>query len=161
MATLTTNMHLTKPTTAESADITVINENMNLLDQHRHGGGLDGLAVRAVQAGLYQDLPQQGTAGQLYVATDIPALYIDSGSAWVLASQGEIEVVAKSNTTPNGVITIFNIGSGVAAKKVEVRKNGLVKVDPDDYTFTVGNTYVTFVAAPLTGDLVVMKYVAA
>ncbi len=163
MATPTTNMQLSKPALTESADIGVINSNMDKLDVHRHSGGMDGLAVKAVQAG--PQLPAAGIAGQLFVLTGgaSPLLYVDSGSSWTPAGGGagggETEVVAKSNTPSDGVQQQFNIGSGVAARKVEVRKNGLVKVEGDDYTFNPGNAYVTFVVAPKAGDVVVMKYV--
>ncbi len=160
MATQTTNMHLTKPGTNDTADIAVINANMDTLDGHRHLGGTDGLPARAVQAGLLANRPAAGTAGQLYVATDVPALYIDTGSTWELAAQGQLWQSAQSNTTPNGTTTMFNIGSGVASSKVRVFVNGLLRRPTSDYSFTAGNTYVTFAWAPASGDDVRMDYVA-
>ena len=88
MATTTPNMQLTKPDLIDTADVRVLNGNMDTLDGHRHAGGADGLPIRAVQAGLLSNRPAAGNPGQLYVATDVPALYVDTGSAWVQNSSG-------------------------------------------------------------------------
>ncbi len=90
MATTTTNMGLVKPLTTELADIGVINANMDKVDGHRHLGGSDGQAVRAVQSvPTGTALPAAGTLGQVCVlqgATGQPAaLWVDSGSTvgWI------------------------------------------------------------------------------
>lgn len=77
-----------------------------------------------------------------------------------MSRQGELWQHAQSSTTPNGSTTQFNIGSGVASSKVRVYVNGLLRRPTTDYTFTSGNSYVTFVWAPATGDDVRMDYVA-
>jgi len=76
------------------------------------------------------------------------------------ATVGELWQHAQSSTTPNGSTTQFNIGSGVASSKVAVYVNGLLRRPTTDYTFTSGNSYVTFAWAPATGDDVRMDYVA-
>lgn len=161
MATTTTNMALSKPDLTDAADVRVLNGNMDKLDGHRHAGGSDGLPIRAVQSGPLSARPAAGNPGQLYVATDGPTLYIDNGSGWTPAGQGETEVTATSNTVPNGTVTMFNIGSGVSAKKVLVFVNGLLREPTTDYDFSVGGTYVTFAWTPQSGDKIQMTYVPA
>ncbi len=165
MSTTTTNMGLTKPDLSDSADIRVLNGNMDKLDTHRHGGGTDGLSVRAVQAGTLSNRPAYGNAGQLYVATDVPAMYFDTGGAWVEVGQGggggEVWLHTTSNTTPNGSTTAFTIGAGVNATKVRVYVNGILRRPGGvDYTHVSGENHVDFAWAPLTGDDVRMDYVA-
>ncbi len=107
MATTTSTMGLTKPDGADVADIGVINGNMDKLDVHRHGGGADGSPVRAVQGGPLSSRPSPGTGGQLYVATDVPALYVDDGTTWEPAGQSLLtgglhkldEVILTSSST--------------------------------------------------------------
>ncbi len=160
MATTTSNMGLTKPDLTDPADVRVLNGNSDKLDGHRHLGGADGLPVRAVQAGLLASRPAAGTQGQVYVATDTNQIFFDNGSAW-RSMDGEVEVVATSNTAPNGTTTQFNIGTGVAARKCDVYVNGLLREVNTDYTFSSGATYVNFLWTPQTGDKIQMKYVAA
>ncbi|MDA8189571.1 MAG: hypothetical protein M0T85_15640 [Dehalococcoidales bacterium] len=76
------------------------------------------------------------------------------------ATVGELWQHAQSSTAPDGVATQFNIGSGVASNKVRVFVNGLLRRPTTDYTFTSGNSYVTFAWVPQTGDDVRMDYVA-
>jgi len=86
-------------------------------------------------------------------------LYIRSGTGNE-ATVGELWQHAQSSTTPDGSTTQFNIGSGVASSKVRVFVNGLLRRPTTDYSFTAGNSYVTFAWAPATGDDVRMDYVA-
>lgn len=52
MATTTTNLHLTKPSVGDRADITVINENMDLIDQ-----AVDGYVSAEDPVGITDTVP--------------------------------------------------------------------------------------------------------
>lgn len=91
-------------------------------------------------------------------------LYIRSGTGSE-ATVGELWLPAdgpvQSSTTPNGSVTQFNIGAGVASSKVRVFVNGIMRRPTTDYSFSPGNSYVTFAWAPVSGDDVRMEYVPA
>jgi hypothetical protein len=95
----------------------------------------------------------------LYIATDGRAYTVTPSGA--VSSVGERWQHDQSSTTPDGSTTRFNIGTGVASSKVRVFVNGLLRGPTTNYTFTSGNSYVTFYWAPAAGDDVRMDYVAA
>ncbi len=68
---------------------------------------------------------------------------------------------APSATVPNGVLTAFLIGAGVAATAVAVYVNSLRRIATVDYTFVSGENHVDFLWTPATGDSITMDYVAA
>lgn len=86
--TTTTNLALIKPTagTNEPASIfTSHNPNMDKIDLHDHGATL-GAPIKRIQSGTFAARPAAGNAGHVYVATDTPGIYYDTGTAWVEAS---------------------------------------------------------------------------
>lgn len=97
----------------------------------------------------------------LYAKSD-GNLYVKNSSG-VEATAGENWVVGvDSSTSPNGSQTVFSIGSGMASKKVKVYVNGIRRRQGagKDFTHNPGDSTVTFLWAPVTGDLVTMDYVA-
>lgn len=114
----------------------------------------------------FLDFEEQGSAPaapkagrqRVYFGTDHKGY--SKGSDGTVSSLGETWQHAQSSTTPNGSRTQFNIGSGVASSKVRVFVNGLLRRPTTDYSFTSGNSYVTFAWAPASGDDVRMDYVA-
>lgn len=53
----------------------------------------------SLQIGLDASKPAAGTAGRVYVSTDIPAIYEDSGSAWVLMATAAWATITGKPTT--------------------------------------------------------------
>lgn len=147
MANSTSNMHLTKPTSTEPADIEVINANMETLDGHRHGGGTDGQAVKALYAGQKSSRLGPGLAGRVYVATDDgPSLSIDNGTTWAefLPALTMVEVATTPYTVQvwNCHVAVNALGGPITvvlptavenrARLIEVRK-----IDSSTNTVTV------------------------
>lgn len=139
----TTYMRLTKPLTGELANISVINANMDKLDGHRHGGGTDGLSVRGVQAGTFNDRPAAGTAGQLYVATNTNQLFFDNGAVWkelmLVGAAGVIKIAEVSLTAPLNTIDFTGIPLTYKHLKLEAYWRGDAATTYVDLTIRFNN----------------------
>lgn len=133
----TNNMGLKKPETADVANVADLNYNADALDGHRHLGGTDGLAVKAVQSGPIASRPAGVTAGQLYVATDDgPSLHMADGSQWVrlgaalpsYLTNGGFEIWQRGNGTysQNGAYTADRWYLGVNGATVAVDRETAV-----------------------------------
>jgi hypothetical protein len=68
---------------AEVYLVTILAAALNILDGHRHGGGVDGLTITSVAHGLNAALPAAGVAGAVYIGTDSGRMYYDVGGVWI------------------------------------------------------------------------------
>jgi hypothetical protein len=71
---------------ADITDATAVG--IDLLTAANAAAARDAVGVAASSSGLDAARPAAGTAGRTYAATDTGAVYLDTGSAWVVASNG-------------------------------------------------------------------------
>ena len=89
MPDITPNLGLKKPLGNETVSRATYNENLDILDQN--AVKRDSI-IAELTGGLLADRPEPGVAGRYYFAQDVGAIYLDTGTEWVLAaaSQGDI-----------------------------------------------------------------------
>lgn len=78
----TPNLGLKKYETSDTADLTAIGPNWDILDTEIVNRVKNGGGVPSIQAGLDANKPSAGTSGRIYIATDTQIIYRDTGSAW-------------------------------------------------------------------------------
>jgi hypothetical protein len=139
MSATTTNMGLTKPSMTDTADITVLDTDLDILDVHHHGTNASGLAVRRINSGVFASRPAFGTPGQVYISTDTGIISYDLGASWV----DGITLTSTSNLTGK-TYTATITGATSAARFV----GGTAAVAPVAGTFVAGDFVTT-----LTGGM--------
>lgn len=89
MPDVTPNLGLKKPLGNETVSRATYNENLDILDQN---AVKRDSSIAELTGGLLADRPEPGVAGRYYFAQDVGAIYLDTGTEWVLAaaSQGDI-----------------------------------------------------------------------
>lgn len=122
MSTTTTNMGLTKPALGDTADITIVDTDLDTIDGHHHGTNASGLAVRRINSGVFASRPAFGTAGQVYVSTDSGLTSYDTGAAWVdgitLTSVGNLSGKTYAATLTGAVAAARFVGGTASGAPV-------------------------------------------
>ena len=91
MPDITPNLGLKKPLGTETVSRATYNENLEIMDANavKKGNGIAELT-----GGTLADRPAAGVAGRYYFAQDTGEIYLDTGTAWVLAAAGREDITA-------------------------------------------------------------------
>lgn len=95
MAEYTPNFNLIKPTQEDFYNVDDFNENFTKIDQQavKKGAGIGELS-----GGTLANRPTPGTIGRYYFAQDTGEIYLDTGTEWVLAAAGQVDLANLQNT---------------------------------------------------------------
>lgn len=109
-------MGMTKPGLTESADITVIDADLDLIDVHDHSTNARGLAVKRINSAIMASRPAFSIAGQIFFSSDTSRLFCDTGAAWseVLVN-GTAQAVTFTNGLTSTGLTVLNAAASAAS----------------------------------------------
>jgi len=99
MPDITPNLGLKKPLGNETVSRAAYNENLDILDNNavKKGSGIAELT-----GGTLSTRPTPGVVGRYYFAQDVGAIYLDTGTEWILAAASQQDLTAHlADTMPH------------------------------------------------------------
>lgn len=136
-------MGMTKPAYTDTADIAILNTDLDILDIHDHSANAKGLAVKRINSAAFASRPAFSIAGQIYFSSDTTRLFLDTGAAWSEFANIANATTFASTLTSSGLLTA-STGLTVSASGITVTGNSTI-------TGTLGGlTGLTVVSGGLT-----------
>lgn len=136
MPDITSNLGLKKPLGNETVSRAAYNENLDILDQNavKKGNGIGELS-----GGTLVSRPAASTAGRYYFAQDTGEIYLDTGTEWVLAAAGQVDLANLQNTVSTHLADLMPHDSGLNSYASAKDVNGIYTVV--DYKRADGTLY--------------------
>jgi hypothetical protein len=116
-------------------------------------GGTGGLTI---PVGNTVQQPSPATTGTIRFNTAETAVEVYNGSAWVLVGGGG--TATNQIITPDGTSVTYTLDKATTAASIIVSLNGIVQVPGASYSYTVAGTQLTFSEAPLSSDLIDVRF---
>lgn len=100
--------------------------------------------------------PSPATTGTLRFNTTETAVEVYTGSTWELV--GKQGTITNQIITPDGISTDYTLNQSTTAAAILVSLNGVVQIPGPFYAYTVSGNIITFSEAPLSSDLIDIRF---
>lgn len=99
--------------------------------------------------------PTPGVTGTIRYNTTLSGVEVYDGAAWTLVGGA---LVTNQVIIPDGTSTTYTLDKVATAPSILVMFNGVIQMPGSSYSYTVAGNIITFAQAPLTSDIIDIRF---